>query len=343
MAARRQWATTSRGDVIHYQFPPHFPLGLVLFALAAIRGCKIVFTVHDPLPHRWLYPRRLRFLEMAMRRCAYKMSDVLIVHNEAGRDILIRQFNQPPEKIEIIPHGPMNIGNRLGSPPPASGELRLLLFGSIRENKGIRLAIEGVKKVNASGQLRAKLTIAGQAENSADGSYWQNCLDSIALSPEMFDVMYRYIDEKEVPDLVERHHAVILPYTAFVSESGVAALALTHARPLIGTRAGGLGELLGKSGAGIFIPASTTDGVAEAIETALKMGKNELAVMGERGAVFMQRERGWAAIARRTAAIYSRLSMNDRHAQTAVPEQPCAREEIEAATGSGVRPPASAD
>ncbi len=130
-----------------------------------------------------------------MRRCAYKMSDVLIVHNEAGRDILIRQFNQPPEKIEIIPHGPMNIGNRLGSPPPASGELRLLLFGSIRENKGIRLAIEGVKKVNASGQLRAKLTIAGQAENSTDGSYWQTCLDSIALSPEMFDVMYRYIDE----------------------------------------------------------------------------------------------------------------------------------------------------
>ncbi len=43
MAARRQWATTSRGDVIHYQFPPHFPLGLVLFALAAIRGLQNCF------------------------------------------------------------------------------------------------------------------------------------------------------------------------------------------------------------------------------------------------------------------------------------------------------------
>jgi glycosyltransferase involved in cell wall biosynthesis len=96
----------------------------------------------------------------------------LIVHNQAGREILIGQFGQALGKIEVIPHGPMNIGKRLPSKAPDAEELRLLLFGSIRENKGIHLAIEAVRKINAAG-LRVRLTIAGQAENAADRLYWQ--------------------------------------------------------------------------------------------------------------------------------------------------------------------------
>jgi glycosyltransferase involved in cell wall biosynthesis len=311
VAASRQWKATSRGDIIHFQFPPHFPLGLIPFLLARTRGCRIVFTVHDPLPHRWLYPPRLRFLEVGMRRYACNLSEVLVVHNKAGREILIRQFGQTPEKIEVIPHGPMNIGKRLPAKAPDAAELRLLLFGSIRENKGIHLAIEAVRRVNASSGLRVRLTIAGQEENSADRLYWHTCLESIAQAPEMFEVIHRYIGESEVPELVERHHGLLLPYTGFVSESGVAALALTHARPILGTRAGGLGELMENSGAGVVIPAATVDGIVAAVENALKAGKDELAVMGQRGAEFINRERGWGAIGRKTAAIYDRLSKDE--------------------------------
>ena len=221
VAASRQWSATARGDIIHFQFPPHFPLGLIPFVLARTRGCRIVFTVHDPLPHRWNYPSQLRFLEVGMRRCACNLSEVLVVHNKAGREILIRQFGQAPGKIEVIPHGPMNIGKRLPSKAPDTGELRLLLFGSIRENKGIHLAIEAVRRVNADSGPRVRLTIAGQAENSADRLYWRTCLESIAQAPEMFEVIHRYIGESEVPELVERHHGLLLPYTGFVSESGV--------------------------------------------------------------------------------------------------------------------------
>ncbi len=342
VAASRQWNATSRGDVIHFQFPPHFPLGLIPFLLARTRGCRIVFTVHDPLPHRWHYPPQLRFLEVGMRRYACNLSEVLIVHNKAGREILISQFGQASGKIEVIPHGPMNIGHRLLSKAPDAGALRLLLFGSIRENKGIRLVIEAVKRINAA-SLRVRLTIAGQEENSADRLYWQTCLESIAQAPEMFEVMHRYIAEGEVPELVERHHALVLPYTGFVSESGVAALALTHARPILGTRAGGLGELMENSGAGIVIPGTTIEGIAMAIENTLNTGKYELALMGERGAEFINRERGWGAIARKTAAIYGRLSSDNASTRISAAAPLNNAKDIETTAASATKRRTSAD
>ncbi len=342
VAASRQWNATSRGDIIHFQFPPHFPLGLIPFLLAKTRGCRIVFTVHDPLPHRWQYPAQLRFLEVGMRRYACNLSDVVIVHNQAGREILMRQFGQAPGKIEVIPHGPMNIGKRVPLKAPDAQELRLLLFGSIRENKGIHLAIEAVKRINAASGLRVRLTIAGQEENAADRLYWQTCQESISQAPEMFEVMHRYIGESEVPELVERHHALVLPYTGFVSESGVAALALTHARPILGTRAGGLGELMEKSGAGVEIPTATIDGIAAAIEKALNSGKDELSLMGERGAEYINRERGWGAIGRKTAAVYNRLSSHDAE-RISAPGPSKAAEDIKTGTGSAARQGRSAD
>jgi glycosyltransferase involved in cell wall biosynthesis len=278
-----------------------------------------------------------------MRRWACSLSRALIVHNKAGREILIRQFGQAPEKIEVIPHGPMNIGDRLPSKAPDAAELRLLLFGSIRENKGIHLAIEAVRRINAPSGRRVSLTIAGQPENSADRLYWQTCLESIAQAPEMFEVMHRYIGESEVPELVERHHGLVLPYTGFVSESGVAALALTHARPILGTRAGGLGELMENSGAGVVIPAATIEGIVAAIENALQAGKDELAAMGVRGAEFINRERGWGAIAGKTAAIYERLSPGEASTRISAPAALNAPKDIQTTAGSAANRRGSAD
>jgi glycosyltransferase involved in cell wall biosynthesis len=158
----------------------------------------------------------------------------------------------------------------------------------------------------------------------------------------MFEVIYRYISEGEVPELVERHHGLILPYTGFVSESGVAALALTHARPILGTRAGGLGELMENSAAGVVIPAATIDGIAAAIENALNAGKDEFALMGKRGAEFINRERGCGAIGRKTAAIYGRLS-SDEAARISAPGSLNTAKEMETGAGSPARRSPSAD
>ena len=60
-------------------------------------------------------------------------------------------------------------------------------------------------------------------------------------------VIERYIPDDEVGVLLTHCDAVLLPYTDFNSDSGVAALALANGRPIIARRTGGLAALLDAS------------------------------------------------------------------------------------------------
>src|SRR4051795_6265984 len=104
----RQFTAASRGDILHFQFPHYFPLGLISFLIAKLRGCRIVFTAHDPVPHKWLLPRALRLLERGSLRWAYDLTDRIVVHNEADKRLLIDSFEQRQTKVVVIPHGPFS-------------------------------------------------------------------------------------------------------------------------------------------------------------------------------------------------------------------------------------------
>ena len=98
-------ARRTRGDIAHMQFPLYFPARPDFFPPGAPRGCPTIFTAHDPVPHKWLLPGRLRWLEWNTLRWAYALSDRLIVHNETGRSALTEKFRQDPGKIVVISHG----------------------------------------------------------------------------------------------------------------------------------------------------------------------------------------------------------------------------------------------
>jgi glycosyltransferase involved in cell wall biosynthesis len=307
--ALRQLRATHRGDIVHVQFPLYFPAGLIFFLLARLRGCSIIFTAHDPIPHKWLLPGRLRWLEWNTLRCAYALSDRLIVHNETGRRALTEKFRQDPGKIAVIPHGPLS-ASRSPSPAP-NGNLRVLVFGGIRENKGVHLAIQAVQLLNSSGPHRLHLTIAGEVANAREQSYWDSCTELISRNPAGIRVINRYIEDGETGPLLSQHHAVLLPYSDFLSESGVAALALANARPIIATRAGGFGSILAESPCGIAIEKAAVGAVAEALARAIEAGPESLREMGEAGAAFMESSRSWKEIGRRTIALYSEVRANN--------------------------------
>lgn len=237
----RQLSVCGPGDIFHVQFPLYFPLGLVSFLVAKARGSRVVFTAHDPVPHKWLLPESVRILERGALRLAYDLSDVIIVHNEADRRLLIENFGQPSSKVSVVPHGPLSAGSFL----PFSGHsasLDLLLFGSIREDKGIHLAIEAVRGLNERGR-RVRLTIAGAVANARETEYWDRCKSLIAQAGDCIRVEERFIADGELPGIIGRCHAVLLPYTGANSESGVAALALGNKRAIIARNVGGLSTL----------------------------------------------------------------------------------------------------
>ena len=311
-AAAAQFRLLRRGDIVHFQSILHLPLGFIFLFLVSLRGGLIVLTAHDPLPHRWRFPRGLRWLERKMMEICYCLSDCIIVHNETGKQVLLRELRQNGDRIFVIPHGAYTDP---GNNEAAYGHfecLHLLAFGSIRENKGFHLAIQAVQMLASHSPIPIRLTVAGSLHNRAEERYWQMCKDLIATKPDGIDVIERRISDEEIGPLLAQHHAVLLPYSEFFSESGIAVLAVSHRRPILATAAGGLAELIQQGGCGIPIESPTSKSVAEAISVAVNLGPERLRQMGLAGNNFIRKTRSWNSIARNTVLVYSQLAVGNR-------------------------------
>ncbi|MGA8027357.1 MAG: glycosyltransferase [Bryobacteraceae bacterium] len=315
-AARAFWAIVKKGDIVHFQFAGYFGLGLLHFGIARIKRASIVLTVHDPLPHRWILPRPFRFLETALLTVDYSLCSRLIVHNEAGKQILAKRFRSASSIITVIPHGPLNPippGSFDQQPRTITEPLRLLAFGSLRENKGLHLSIAAVQQLQRDAINRpVVLTIAGLIPNLRERAYWKRCLRLIEVQPAGIEVLERNIDEPEIASLFAAHDAVLLPYVDFYSESGVAMLALSRRRPILATSAGGLGELLREADCGICIESPTVDGVISAITKAASAPPALLRRKGLNGYSYALTHRSWKSIAERTREVYDGLTVDER-------------------------------
>jgi glycosyltransferase involved in cell wall biosynthesis len=301
-----QWRNRCQSSVIHFQFPVHLPFGLVPFLLAKLSGLKIVFTAHDPLPHKWLFRAPWNRLERWSLACVYHLSDRVIVHSDAGWRTVTKEFGVPASKLAIIAHGPFSLPGRSEAPLPGNS-LNVLLFGALRENKGIHLAIEAVGNLVKQG-IPIRLTIAGETPNGKEEAYWSDCNRLLAQSAAQIELQKRYIEEQEIPGLLAKAHCVLLPYTTFSSDSGIAALALSNAKPIVATSSGGLGELLGAAELGIKIGQPTVAGVEEALRVAWCAGPDELARLGRNGANHLLENCSWRIAAQKTGALYQELS-----------------------------------
>lgn len=307
-----------RGDILHLESLLHLPLGFLFFLPAILRGGSIVLTVHDPLPHRWRFPRPLNWLERKMFELSYRMSDEIIVHNQQGKDLLVRRFHIAPSKIFVVPHGRYFCESAQELHYPSFDCFRLLAFGAIRENKGLHLAIEAAQTLNSAPGIPVRLTIAGRPHNATEQEYWQRCKELISAKPANIEVIETYIADEEIGPLLAQHHAVILPYTDFYSESGVASLALSHSRPILATSAGGLGELMQQADCGIPIAPANAPGVERTIAAAIAVGPERLRGMGLKGNEFVRRMRSWESIARQTTAVYDHVIGKRSHHKFAV-------------------------
>jgi len=309
--ALRQFRLVQRGDIVHFQSVLHLPLGFVFFFLVILRGGSLVLTAHDPLPHRWRFPRGLRWLERKMLEISYCLCDRIIVHNQSGKDVLVRQLRQEADRVLVIPHGPYSDAADNEVAYPGFDCLRLLAFGSIRENKGLHLAIRAVQMSASDSRIPVHLTITGRPYNADEQKYWHRCKELIAAKPDGIDTIERTIAAEELGPLLARHHAVLLPYTEFFSESGVAVLALSYRRPILATAAGGLAELMQRGACGIPIESPSSRAVADAISAAIDLGPEQLRQMGIAGNKFIRETRSWDSVARQTVQVYPQLAIGE--------------------------------
>ena len=151
--------------------------------LAAVRasGCRIVWTLHNFVPHETRHQR----LELVARRWLCRMASAVIVHGHAGREAAVESFGCPANRVFVIPHGhyreaygpPLpgpDARQRLGLP----GDARVFLFfGYLRPYKGLELLLDAWRELSPPG---ARLLVVGQSQKA---DYAAELAKRIAAAP----------------------------------------------------------------------------------------------------------------------------------------------------------------
>lgn len=270
------------------EWPPLAALQHLLWRLA---GSAIVHTPHNTFDR--VGGLRVRFKEWAER-----LADVVIVHAEADLPNLVPAVRG---RAVVIPHGEYGGLARTGGAADrdaARAELGLpaaapvaLLFGQLREDKGIDVLLQAAAEVP-----ELQVVLAGEDKGALG-----------AVAPLLADprLAGRVVVREGFHPMAAaaRFFAAadvgVLPYRR-ASASGVLLLGYGFARAPVVFPVGGLPEAVVDGETGWVCPAPTAQALADTLRAVVAAGPAECLRRGAAGARLSEERFAWPAIARRT-------------------------------------------
>ncbi len=135
----------------------------------------------------------------------------------------------------------------------------LLFFGLIREYKGLDVLLKAMAEVKE--KLKVKLIVAGEFYDNKDK--YLKLIEKYNLKQTVL-IVDKYVEAEEVKYYFSAADAVVLPYKD-ATQSGIVQVAVNFNKPLIGTTAGGLKEIIENNVNGFVVKPGSPEDLAEAI------------------------------------------------------------------------------
>ena len=260
-------------NLIHVHWLYIFPHRLVMkFFTRLIRllGVKVVWEVHNILPHGW------REIDRKISREFLVNADGLILHSRQDLERIRESLGvDPGQPYIVVPHGNFIGSYRNGIGREAARhrlqidavEKVLLCFGFIRKNRGYDCLLDAMERVE-----NIALIIAGRIE---DKDVYQKIVRRAKDNPRV-RLFTGWIPDDDIQVYFNACDVVVLPYTE-ITTSGVVPLAYSFSRPVITTSIGGMTEIVSEE-TGKLVPPGDADRLAQAIQEIFgedyeKMGK----------------------------------------------------------------------
>ena len=262
-------------DVLHLQWVGAPELDRWLFRPRS----PAVLTAHD------LVPRRTA-AKTGLWRTLFGRFERIVVHSSRGRDTLA-EFGVPREKLRVIPHPVF----RSGIDRADDGRTALCL-GLIRPYKGTEDAVEAVLAVEGARLLVVgdpRVPLAGLQQTAGARAEWR----------------LGYLPDAELRHALSEATVGLFPYRAEIDLSGALLQVLGAGIPAIVYDIGGLGELVGRFGAGAVVPPGDVDAMAAALRRLL--GDADALAAARHGAEQAREELTWDASARAHVELYREL------------------------------------
>lgn len=230
---------------------PHVWTPLLAPAIKAL-GIKYIPIVHDAQPHpgdwtawvtRWL-------LQDA------KQGDTVVTLSRAVAERLVE--DEVVKRAQVLPlfHPDLAFQSRQAVRGRESGKpLRLLFFGRVMAYKGLSHLLDAVEQLRRH-DVVIELGLAGSGDLGAQ----QSRLEALGA-----EIINRWIDEREVTEILDRYDAMACPHVE-ASQSGVVAAAFGHRMPVVAMPIGGVAEQVVDGKSGVLAGSVTSTAFAEAIQ-----------------------------------------------------------------------------
>ena len=260
MAGRRRLRDTAPDILLFHWWSPFFaPLYLAL-AGAAPAGTRVGAVVHNVEPHekipggRWLTRRFLRAMDFFLTGGSGLAARILALGGEGPVEVVTHPLYEPP----ALPlPGRAEARRELGL--PAEGAL-FLFFGLVRPYKGLDVLIEALGMLPKA--LEWHCLVSG--EFYTDRGPIEERVRALGLADRV-RIEDRYIPDPGVGTRFAACDAVVLPYRE-ATQSGAAAWALAHRRPVLSTRTGALPDVIREGETGWLVPPSDATALAGVLE-----------------------------------------------------------------------------
>jgi glycosyltransferase involved in cell wall biosynthesis len=268
----------------------------VFLASAHAAGVKIVWTVHNVLPHEPVFDD-----DMAARKVLATQADAIIALSPHGAQEVSELFGAT--NITVIPLGPLDLppshGNRNSTREALGVDDRtcFTFFGFLRPYKGVETLIAAAERLGPD----VAVLIAGEGDTDYVAKLAKLVTAANAAGADIhFEPRWR--SDEELADLLAASDVGVFPFVR-VDNSASVLVAQASGLPIIISDTESLRHI-DNAGVWRFDPTDPETALQEAMESAAKMDHAELAALG-RIARESTLDLTWSEIADATTAVYA--------------------------------------
>jgi glycosyltransferase involved in cell wall biosynthesis len=266
----------AKPDVLHVQW-----LGVPEYDRWLFRPrSPAVLTAHDIVPRRTLS-------KTGIWRALFDRFERVVVHSERGRGQLV-DFGIDERKVRVIGHPVFR-----SEIERADDGRTALCLGLIRPYKGTEDAVEAVLGVEGARLLVVgdpRVPLEGLKRTAGDRAEWR----------------LGYLPDSELRRALSEATVGIFPYRAEIDVSGALLQVLGAGVPAIVYDIGGLGEVVGRFGAGPVVPPGDVEAMSAALD---RLIRDDGALAAARlGAERARDELTWDASAAAHIELYRELT-----------------------------------
>jgi starch synthase len=281
---------------------------------ALLYGVPHVVTMHSLEPLRPWKAEQLGggyALSSWCERVAAESAAAVVAVSEGMRaDVLAVYPGISPDRVRVIRNG---IDTHEYSPDPATdvltsygvdpGRPYVVFVGRVTRQKGLPVLLAAARRLNPAAQL---VLCAGLPDTPELAAEVAGLVAELRAARSGVIWLAEMLPQRDVVQLLT--HATVFACPSLYEPLGIVNLeAMACGTAVVGSRVGGIPEVVSDGETGLLVPPDDPGGLADALNSLLE-DPGRAAAMGRLGRERAIAHFGWPAIAAQTAALYSELA-----------------------------------